>query len=108
MTELLRHLNVSLVHGHLFDVAAAALHDGHDPPRFLPIHIHARRNKNSIRTQPARRYARHRGTHAELARFITRGTNDTAPLWRTSDDYRLSLQRWIIALFNRSVKSVHI
>jgi hypothetical protein len=71
------------------------------------VSVEPRRNEDQIRAFPLGCDRRHRRMHAELARFIACGRNDTA-FARSADRDRLPAQFRIVALFDRCVERIHV
>ena len=59
-------------------------------------------------TKPSRRCTWHGGTHPKFPRLIAGGTHHPALRRGRADDHRPAAQPWVVALFHRSVKRVHI
>src|SRR5688572_1862428 len=95
-------LQVRFIDGHLFNLRSRFANDAHYLAGFIPIKLHSRWNENSVRTEPPGRRAWHRGTHPKLARFIARRADHPAAFRRASHDHRLSFERGILALLDRS------
>src|SRR5262249_17751733 len=63
--------------------------------------------ENQIGASPLGCDRRHRGTHAERARFVARGRDDTS-FARTAYRNRLAAQLRIVTLFDRCVERIHV
>src|ERR1039458_7620669 len=66
-----------------------------------------RRYEDRIGTQALRSYCRHGRMHTEAPGLVRRSADDRA-IAQPSNDHGLAPQRRVIALLDRSVKSVHV
>ena len=71
------------------------------------VDVEAWGHEQEVRALPARRDARHRGTHAELPRLVARRRDHASGL-RSADRERLAAQARIVALLHRRVERVHV
>ena len=81
--------------------------DRHHLAALLAVAVEARREEHAVGTRAPRPRHRHRRVHAEAARLVARGGDDTARA-EAADDHRLPDERRILELLHRRVERVEV
>ena len=105
--EVFGDIKIRLVERQWLDDRRVFGEDLPDLERDRLVDVEPRLYENQIRAFSLSRERRHRGAHAELARFVARGRDDAA-FPRSADRDRLPTQRRIVALFDRCVERIHV
>jgi hypothetical protein len=70
--------------------------------------VHAWRDEDAFRAEPARAAAGHRGADAKFSGFITGSAYHSALRRLSTDNDGPAAQRWIVPLLDSGVKGIHV